>query len=35
MDKIAQQCLLNIEEEYSWLLDVGSAAYAEMGYMEV
>ena len=34
-DKISQQCLLNIEEEYSWLLDVGSAAYAEMGYMEV
>ena len=34
-DKIAQQCLLNIEEKYSWLLDVESTAYVEMGYTEV
>ena len=34
-DKIAQQCSLNIEEKYSWLLDVESAAYTEMGYTEV
>ena len=35
MDKITQQCSLNIEEKYSWLLGVESAAYAEMGYTEV
>ena len=34
-DKTAQQCSLNIEEKYSWLLDVESAAYAEMSYTEV
>ena len=34
-DNIAQQCSLNIEEKYSWLLDVESAAYTEMGYTEV
>merc|ERR1711966_157720 len=34
-DKIAQQCSLSIEEKYSWLLDVKSAAYAEMGCAEV
>ena len=34
-DKIAQRCSLNIEEKYSWLLDVEAAAYAEMGCAEV
>ena len=34
-DKIAQQCSLSAEEKYSWLLDVDSAAYAEMGCAEV
>ena len=34
-DTIAQQCLLNIEEKYSWLLDVESTAHVEMGYTEV
>ena len=34
-DKIDQQCSLNIEDKYSWLLDVESAEYAEMGYTEV
>ena len=34
-DKIAQRCSLSIEEKYSWLLDVESAAYAEMGCAEV
>ena len=34
-DKIAQQCSLNIEKKYSWLIDVESAAYAEMGHTEV
>ena len=34
-DRISHQCLLNIEEKYSWLLDVESASYAEMGYTEV
>ena len=29
-DKIAQQCLLNIEEKYNWLFNVESAAYAEI-----
>ena len=27
-DKIAQQCSLNIEEKYNWLLAVKSAAYS-------
>ena len=27
--------LANIEEKYSWLLDVEAAAYAEMGCAEV
>ena len=34
-DKITQQCSLNIEEKYSWLLDIESAAYAKTGYTEV
>ena len=34
-DKIIQQCLFNIEEKNSWLLDVESAAYAKMGCTEV
>ena len=34
-DKIAQQCLLKIEEKYSWLLDVESTVYAKMGCTEV
>ena len=34
-DRIAQQCLLNVDEYYSWLLDVEPAAYAKMGCTEV
>ena len=34
-DRITQQCSLDVKEKYSWLLDVESAAYAEMGCMEV
>ena len=34
-DKIAQRCLLSVEEKYSWLRDVESAAYTEMGCAEV
>ena len=35
VDRIAQQCSLNAEEKYSWLHDVESVAYAEMGCTEV
>ena len=34
-EKITQQYSLNIEEKYSWLLDVESAAYVKMGCTEV
>ena len=34
-DKIAQRCSLSVEEKCSWLLDIESAAYAEMGCAEV
>ena len=34
-DRTAQQCLLNVEEKYSWFLDVESAAYAGVGCTEV
>ena len=34
-DKIAQQYSLSVEEKYSWLLDVESAAYAKMGCAKV
>ena len=34
-DKIAQQCSLNVEERYSWMLDLEAAAYTEMGCTEM
>ena len=34
-DKIAQRCLLSVEEKYSRLLDAETVAYTEMGWAEV
>ena len=34
-DRVTQQSSLNIEEKYSWMLDLEAVAYAEMGCTEV
>ena len=33
--KMAQQSSLNIEEKYSWMLDLEAVAYTQMGCTEI